>query len=104
MHEICRVRRVGRTVWIAHLFAVAVVRREDAFTAKIKELLDDAGTTFVNGFHSFDSRFHNAGVANHVGVSEIKDNQIVIGHPCEDFIGDRQRAHFRLQIVGSDPR
>ena len=57
MHKIIRVRGVGRAVGIAHLLAISVVGRDDAFTVKVEQLWDDAGDAFIHRFDRFDSGF-----------------------------------------------
>lgn len=96
MHEICRVRRIRRTVGVAHLFAVPVIGSHDALTAKIKKLRNDFPNAFIHRFHRFDPRFQDAGVANHVRIRKIQHDEIVIRHPGQDLVRDWRRAHFRL--------
>ena len=45
------------------------------------------------------ARRHDAGVADHVGVGKVEDDQVVISHPRTHFIGDFAGAHLRLEIV-----
>lgn len=96
MHEICRVRRIRRTIGVAHLFAVPVIGRHDALAAKIEKLRNDFPNAFIHRFHRFNPRLQNAGVANHVRIRKIQHDEIVIRHARQHLVRDWPRAHFRL--------
>ena len=79
-----------------------MVGGDETFSAEIKKFRNDSRATFVHRLNGLDAGFDNSSVTNHIGVREIQNDQIVIGHARENFIGDFVRAHFRLQIVGGD--
>jgi hypothetical protein len=78
------------------LLAIAVVRCDDGFAAELQKFRDDPRTAFVHGLNRFYASFNHASVANHVGIGEIQDDQIVIGHAREQLVGHLERAHLRL--------
>ena len=81
-----------------------MIGRDETFAVKLEKLRDDAGDTFVHRFDRFDSGCQYSGVPDHVRIGKVKNNQIVICHSREHFIGYFACAHFRLKIVGSDLR
>ncbi len=53
-----------------------------------------------------DRRVPHAGVADHVRVREVGDDEVVGARPdgLDQGVGDAGRAHRRLEVVGRDPR
>src|SRR5207244_3273909 len=56
----------------------------------------------VHGFDSVNCRLELAGVADHVSISEVDDDDVeyAILDGFHDSVGDSGCGHFRLQIVG----
>ena len=100
--KVSRMRGVGRAVGVSHQLTVAVVRSDQAFSIELKQARDNPGDAGINRLNRFDSSFNYTGMTNHVRVSEIQNDQIIICHSRANFVRNRQRAHFRLQIVSRD--
>ena len=93
---------MGRAVGAAHGFGVAVVGGDDPRAAFFFQRRVDAGQALVHGFHRPDGGVELAGVAHHVGISEVDHQYIEV--PALDglhhFLGYAGGAHLRLQVVG----
>ena len=89
---------------VHHTFGVAVVGGDDPATVLFFEALPDSAEALVDLLDRFDGRFETAGVAHHVGVGEVHDDdvEVAFAHGVDDDIGDTVGAHFGLQIVGRD--
>ena len=79
-----------------------MVGSHDGFAVKLEKFGNNSRQALIHRLYSFDSCFDHAGMADHVGIGEIEDDQVVIRHSCEHFVGNFERAHLRFQIVGSD--
>ena len=99
MHTVAGVRCVRRSVRVAHLFAVAVVRGDQRFAVKLEKFCDNSGTTSIHCLHRFDAGLDHTGVTHHVGICQIQNDQVVVSHAGEHFIADFKRAHLGFQIV-----
>src|SRR6266496_3623684 len=75
---------------------------DKGFAVNLEKFGNNSCGTFIHSLYSFDSSLDDTGVTDHVGIGEIQDDEIVIGHSCQHFVGDLKRAHFRFQIVGSN--
>ena len=81
-----------------------MVGGDNAFAVELEQFRNYFGATLIDRFDGFDSRFDNAGVADHVGIGKVQDDQIEFVDPLEELIGHFKRAHFRLKIVSRDFR
>ena len=79
-----------------------MVRGDERFAVKFEKFGDNSGCAFIHRLHSFDSRLYDARVADHIGIREVQDDQIVVRHARKHFIGDLKCAHLGLQVVRSD--
>ena len=79
-----------------------MVGGHDGFAVKLEQFGDNSRHAFIYRLYRFDSRFDHAAVADHVGIGEVKYDQIVVRHPREQLLGDFERAHLRFQIVSGD--
>ena len=61
----------------------------------------DAG---VDGMHRRGRRFHHAGMAHHVRVGKVENHDVVFSalNALDGFVGNFERAHLRLEVVGCD--
>ena len=41
-------------------------------------------------------------MADHVGIGEVENDEIVVPHARQQFIGHFEGAHLRFQVVGGD--
>ena len=91
---------------ILHSFGITVVCSNEAFTANLLEGFNNTTDTGVNCFTSLDSCFIYAGMANHVAVRVITDDYVILAtFNCgTELVGKFGRAHFRLQVIGSNLR
>ena len=83
--EIGGVGGVGRAVGVAHQLAVAVVGRDEELAAEGERLFHDLAHAVVDRFHGFDAGLDHAGVADHVGIGEVQDDEVVRGQQLDDF-------------------
>ena len=95
----CGVRTAGDRV--NHLFGIAVIgghKHGSAFGADGKF---DAAEAGVHGFDGFDGWLELAGMADHVGIGEVDDDDIegAVFDGFDDGVGDAGSRHFRLQVV-----
>src|SRR5205814_4545428 len=60
MHKVGGVRRIWRSVWIAHLLAISVVGRDDAFAIKIEKFRNDACDAFVYRLNCLNAGIEDA--------------------------------------------
>ena len=66
--------------------------------------LVDAAELGVDGFDGADGGLHLAGVADHVGVGEVDDDDVEggVGEGLDDGVGDAGGGHLGGEIVGGD--
>jgi hypothetical protein len=98
-----RVRGVrGVELVIPHLFGVAVIRRHDRRGVDGADLGQDPSEAAVQRLDRDDRGIQTAGVADHVGIGEIADHDLMFpaADVRDEIVGDPGRAHLRLQIVG----
>src|SRR2546423_9970651 len=91
---------------VDHEFAVAVVGGDEAATACAAERLRYPVEACVNVLDGLDGLLKIAGVADHVGVREVDDEDIGLAlfNATQDFVCDFEGGHLRHQIVGRDLR
>ncbi len=91
---------------IAHHLAIAVVGGDDQRAAGALDGVGDAPEPGVDRLHRLDRRRQAAGVADHVGIGVVQDDQVVLAgvDRGDDLVGQFRRRHFRLQVVGRDLR
>lgn len=66
-------------LWIPHLFNVAVICSYQTIATRYKHCIYNTPKALIDGFHSFYSSFKNTTMTNHVPVSIITYNQVMIG-------------------------
>ena len=95
------VRAAGERV--EHQLAVAVVGGDDQRAASSRARRQ-YGRARVDRFHRLDRGRQTAGVADHVGVGVVEDDQVVFaGADRRDhLVGQLRRRHLGLQVVGRD--
>src|SRR5438876_9060759 len=99
----CGVSGVGTAgLWVDHHFSVAVVGGDKHGAAFGSHSQFNSAEAGVHGFDSFNCRLDLAGVADHVSISEVDDDDVeyAILDGFHDSVGDSGCEHFRLQIVG----
>ena len=80
----------------------SAVTRSDA--AALLDGLVDAAELGVDGFDGADGGFHLAGVADHVGVGEVDDDDVEggVADGFDDGVGDAGGGHLGGEVVGGD--
>ena len=69
---------LGEPSAIAHLLAIAMVGRDQTCAAERQNLWPrSADDTLIDRFHRFDSGRDHAGMADHVGIGKIQNDQVV---------------------------
>lgn len=105
-YRIRRVCGIRTSIRVDHRFAIAMVGDNDGRVAIFQSGSNDFFDALIDRFTGFDRGFENAGVAYHIAVGKIETHKI-------DFfflefrnkrIGEFERAHFGLQIIGGDFR
>src|SRR6266446_2179990 len=76
-----------------------MVRGDERFAVKFEKFGDNSGCAFIHRLHSFDSRLYDARVADHIGIREVQDDQIVVRHARKHFIGDFKCAYFSVSAM-----
>ena len=100
------VRGVGHVVFeIPHLFEVAVVGQDHGRAAELFDLVEDFSDAGIDGLGGLDRRREHAGVADHVRVGKVDDDDIVLAaiEPLENLIADSNGAHLGLEGRRSGP-
>ena len=104
-HRVRGVRRV-RSVRcrVDHQLTVAVVRRDEQGDAGLLGATQHAGETLVHGFARLHRRAQHAGVADHVAVGIIAEDEVMLFRldGFAEHVRDAGRAHFGHQVVGRD--
>src|SRR5690606_34736017 len=87
---------------IGHLFDVAMVSGDQRFAADLVQRGLDAAYALVQAFHGLDRGLEHPGVANHVAVGVVDDNDVVtlLLDGLDNAVGDLGGAHFWLQVIG----
>ena len=67
----------GAAVGLEHDLGVAVVRRDHGDAAHFQGGLHHTAHAGVHRLHGLDSRLENAGVAHHVAVGEVEDDDVI---------------------------
>ena len=90
---------------VEHLLGVAVVGGDDQLAAFGQHGVDDLADTGVDGLDRGDGGVELAGVADHVAVGEVHEDEvraIIGGHGVEHDVADLERRHLRLEVIGRD--
>ena len=75
---------------------------DQGLPVEFEQFRNDARATCIDRLNRFDAGFDNTGVADHVRVGEVKDNEIVVRHARKEFFGHFEGAHLGFKVVGSD--
>ena len=100
MDEVGGVGGVRGTVRVAHQLAIAVIGRHQSLTASGQKGFQDLVHALVDGFHRFDAGGYHAGVADHVGIGKVQDDQIVVLQSIDHLRGHFRGTHLGHQIIG----
>ena len=94
----------GLAVLIQHLLGVAVVGGDKGHAAQVRRGLHDLGHAGVHGLHGGHGRVEDTGVAHHVAVGKVQDDDIVLAalDAANGLFRDGRGAHFRFQVIGCD--
>ena len=89
-----------------HLLAIAMVGCDQCLAALFQDCIQNAPGAGVDGFDRPDGGAEDARVSDHIGVGKIEDDQVIEAFfdPFDHFVGERNGAHFGLQVVGGDFR
>ncbi len=92
----------GSPARVAHLLDVAVVRGDDERRALAERRARQAPEAPVEDVRGLDRGRPHAGVADHVGVRVVGDDEVVLvpAEGLDERIGDRSGAHLRREVVG----
>ena len=87
---------------VHHLFRVAVIRGDQHHAAGGVDCLVQASEAGVDGFDGLDRGAEIAGMADHVGVGVIDQDEVeaAAADRLDKPVGDFEGGHFRLQVVG----
>src|SRR5690554_133493 len=98
----CSVRLAGAVV--LHLLCVAVVCCDQAFTALFTKRSYYPTNAAVDRFTGFYCGAEVAGMADHVAVRIVTNNDVVFAamNGCYQGVGELFGAHFWLQVIGGD--
>ena len=93
-------------VSVEHLIDVAVVGSDQALAAHLEDGINDLAYAVVGSLDGLDSSLEYAGVAYHIAVCEVEDNNVVLAgqDALYAFLGNGRLAHLRLEIVGCNLR
>ena len=83
---------------IVHLFAVAMIGCYQGLTVGCQHRFLDTSDTGIQGFDGFHRRFKIAGMANHVPIGEVDDNELMrtIFDTLNNGIGNFKCRHLRF--------
>ena len=97
-----RVLRLRITVRVAHLFDVAVIRRDDECRAFAERGARQPAEAAVEDVRGLDRRGPHAGVAHHVGIRVVRDDEVVFmpAEGLDERVRDRTGAHLGREVVG----
>src|SRR5688572_32079272 len=97
---------MGAVVYgVPHLLGVAMVGGDDERSAAGKRRIDDPADAFIDDFDGLDGGVQLAGVADHIGVGEVDDDErlaIGRGEAAEHGIAHAGGAHLGFLVVGGD--
>ena len=84
------------------MVGVAVVGGEQHLAARGQHRADDPARALVHGLDGLDRRLEHAGVAHHVAVGKVQDDDVVFAalDAPHALVGHEVGAHFGLQVVG----
>ena len=87
---------------VDHSFAIAMIGRDDGDAAFCQHRIHQMAGALVHAFHGGDGGGQGTGVANHVRIGEIDEQEIVVDgrKPAQRSLGEGSGAHFRGQVVG----
>src|SRR6266700_4990624 len=87
---------------VDHQFGVAVVGGDEPASVALLDGLVDAAELGVDGFAGLDGGLKPAGVADHVSVGEVGDDQIEsrVFNGLDDGVADGLGLHLRREIIG----
>src|SRR5690606_4982253 len=87
---------------IPHLFAVAMVGGDQDCGIRRRARLEHPPELLVDGFHGPDRGLQHPGMADHVRIGIVADEQVVLlrFQRREQHVRDSRRTHLRLLVVG----
>lgn len=90
--------------WVDEHLCVAVVGGDEEGSAYAADLVVDAAELGVYGFDGADGGLELTGVADHVGVGEVDDDDVEGGvvYRFDDGVGDAGGGHLRGEVIGRD--
>ena len=93
-------------VGIDGIVSVSVVGNDDGFVARCLRCLDDFANALINGLHSGLDGFVNTGVAHHITIREIDDDEVVLVEfdGLDQLVLHLVSAHLGLEVVGCNLR
>ncbi len=97
--------RVGATGFgVDEELGVAVVGGDDPVGSVLFDGLVDTAKLGVDALDGADGGLDLAGVADHVGVGEVDDDDVEggVGEGLDDDVGDALGGHLRGEVVGGD--
>ena len=107
LHVADGVRGIGLAgFFVDHFFRVAVIGGNQQRSVNVFDGLDHSAQALVNRGHRFQSRFHNAGMADHVAVGEIADDDVefLLFDGVNQMVRHFVNRHFRFQVIGGNLR
>ena len=91
--------------FIKHAVSIAVVSCDKKNNViMLFDFRNNSAHARINGFHCFDGGIHDAGVADHIAVGKVADDEGILV-ACNGFdylIADLFGAHLRDKIVGGE--
>ena len=83
-----------------HLVCIAVVGSDEDCAAHAERCVANPAYALVNGLNSLDSRLKYACVTDHVAVSKVEDNNVILVgfNLLADCIANLVCTHLRLEI------
>ena len=83
-----------------------MVRADEEDAVHLLDRIDCGADALVNALNCFDGSFEHTCVADHIGVGEVDDDDVVLAGSdgCVQLLADFGSAHLGLQVIGSDCR
>jgi hypothetical protein len=83
---------------------VAVIGGDEEVSSVLTDGVVDAAQFPIDCFDCTDGGFDLAGVADHVGVGEVDDDDVegCVVDGFDDGVGDAGGGHLRSEVVGGD--